>query len=118
VIAWHDFPKQYLTSLIIEKSNPIYFHSKDNNSPPYARNTDKGLGPCAIELHPYIRDALIHLEDKETYTVLSESEAMEETNRVRKEIKDWNMAVYSQTKKDTFNVTLITTKTLLAIFTY
>ena len=52
-------------------------------------NTDKGLGPCAIELHRYIRDALIHLEDKETYTVLSESEAMEETNRVRKEIKDW-----------------------------
>ena len=44
-------------------------------------NTDKGLGPCAIELDRYIEDALIHLLDESTYVLLSENEANAEATR-------------------------------------
>ena len=72
----HPFQRQQLANLRQNQSIII-------------ANTDKGLGPCAIELPRYIRDALIHLEDKETYTVLLKSEAMAEIKKVRREIKDW-----------------------------
>ena len=52
-------------------------------------NSDKGLGPVAIELHRYIQDALIHLMDKNTYEILSEAEAMEAVESLRTQIRDW-----------------------------
>lgn len=52
-------------------------------------NTDKGLGPCAIELSRYIRDALIHLQDESIYRIMSEEEAMASIENLRVGIQDW-----------------------------
>jgi len=52
-------------------------------------NTDKGLGPCAIELSRYIRDALIHLQDKSIYKIMSEEEALASIKQLRIDIQEW-----------------------------
>jgi len=52
-------------------------------------NTDKGLGPCSIELIRYMRDLLIHLEDESIYDIISEEEAMERVEQLKTEIEDW-----------------------------
>ena len=52
-------------------------------------NTDKGLGPCAIELERYIRDALIHLKNEDVYEILSEEEAMASVEDLKQEIEEW-----------------------------
>jgi len=54
-------------------------------------NTDKNLGPCAIELAQYIMDALTHLNDDSTYAILSEHEAKAEAQRLYGEIYRWTV---------------------------
>ena len=44
-------------------------------------NTDKNLGPCAIELNQYIQDALVRLQDSAIYEFLTEAEATAEAHR-------------------------------------
>ena len=45
-------------------------------------NTDKNLGPCAIELAQYIMDALTHLNNESVYKHLTEAEAKAEATHV------------------------------------
>jgi len=52
-------------------------------------NSNKGLGPCVIELDRYIKDAMVHLLDNKTYQIPSKEEALEEVERLREEIKSW-----------------------------
>ena len=52
-------------------------------------NTDKNLGPCAIEIERYKRDALSHLANEEVYERLSEDRALFECTRVANEILAW-----------------------------
>jgi hypothetical protein len=50
---------------------------------------DKGLGPCAVTLKQYIKDALEHLCDKSTYDILTEAEAHLALEEISKEIDAW-----------------------------
>ena len=34
-------------------------------------NTDKNLGPCAIEIAQYLKDAHVHLDNREIYEIIS-----------------------------------------------
>ena len=47
---------------------------------------DKGLGPVAIELERYIKDALKHLLDKDTYEVIPEEQALQDAEKLSSEI--------------------------------
>ena len=47
-------------------------------------NSDKNLGPVALTLDIYIKDALMHLLDSSTYELLSEDEAFERDAVLRK----------------------------------
>jgi hypothetical protein len=51
--------------------------------------TDKGLGPCAVEYDQYVEDVLIHLRDTSVYTRLSEEEALKAVKALETAIKDW-----------------------------
>jgi len=53
--------------------------------------SDKGLGPVAIELDRYIKDGLKHLLDANTYTLLSEEQALEEAKQLRTDIYEWTV---------------------------
>lgn len=55
---------------------------------------DKGLGPVAVNLDRYIRDALVHLQDSETYEIISEEQALEDARELRKMIWDWTAKYY------------------------
>ena len=47
-------------------------------------NSDKGLGPCGLDLPTYIKLCLVHLTDKETYEIITEQQMLEDiTNLVR-----------------------------------
>ena len=48
---------------------------------------DKNLGPVAVTLEQYIKDALVHLSDPETYELLTESEARAMDEELRLEIR-------------------------------
>ena len=50
---------------------------------------DKNLGPVAVALDRYIKDALAHLQDKSTYTIISEEQAQAEAKDLRQAITDW-----------------------------
>lgn len=52
-------------------------------------NADKGLGPVAVRLARYIKDALVHLEDESTYDIISSKEASSLTNQVVLDISAW-----------------------------
>ena len=54
-------------------------------------NTDKNLGPCAIELSQYIMDALTHLNNESVYESLTAAEATAEANRLYYEIHHWTV---------------------------
>jgi hypothetical protein len=51
--------------------------------------TDKGLGPCAVEYDQYVEDVLIHLRDESIYKRLSKEEAFSAVAALETEIKDW-----------------------------
>jgi hypothetical protein len=51
--------------------------------------TDKGLGPCAVEYDQYVEDCLIHLKNSEVYQQLSEEEAFALAKVIQAEISDW-----------------------------
>ena len=50
---------------------------------------DKGLDPVAVTLDQYIRDGLIHLNDQETYEIISEALALQESKNLKIEILKW-----------------------------
>lgn len=52
-------------------------------------NADKGLGPVAVKLQKYITDALVHLEDKSTYDIISCEEAKSLTTQIVRDIDAW-----------------------------
>jgi len=52
-------------------------------------NTDKNLGPCAIELAQYLVDAHIHLGNREMYKIISEAEALTANKNLEGKINDW-----------------------------
>ena len=49
-------------------------------------NSDKILGPVAVTLDRYIKDALKHVLDSSTYELLSKDEAFERDASLRKDI--------------------------------
>ena len=51
--------------------------------------SDKGLGPCAVKLVRYIKDALAHLMDEKTYRILSADEALAAVRRIEFDIRAW-----------------------------
>jgi hypothetical protein len=52
-------------------------------------NTDKGLGPCAVEYDQYVTDCLKHLQDDIVYKRLSEEEATAAIQKLSDQIFDW-----------------------------
>ena len=54
-------------------------------------NSDKNLGPVAVTLDRYIKDALKHLLDSSTYELLSEDEAFERDAALRTDIFKWTV---------------------------
>jgi len=59
-------------------------------------NTDKGLGPCAIELHRYIDFGLNHLQDASSYRIISTDEAKRKTRALKAAIEEWVCAFEAQ----------------------
>ena len=59
-------------------------------------HSDKNLGPVAIELTRYVQDGLSHLSDSSTYTLLTETEALQEDNELRASILQWCTHYYKQ----------------------
>jgi len=54
-------------------------------------NTDKNLGPCIIERDQYIKDALVHLNNKNIYQILSPQEAATAAHKIESEIREWTV---------------------------
>ena len=52
-------------------------------------NTDKNLGPCAIELAQYLKDAMLHLNNNKIYEIISETEALTAVRQLEDEIMNW-----------------------------
>jgi hypothetical protein len=52
-------------------------------------DTDKGLGPCAVEYSQYVEDCLVHLRNEECYQPLSEEEAESEVSQLTEKIELW-----------------------------
>ena len=50
---------------------------------------DKNIGPVAVTLEQYIKDALVHILDTSTYEFLAESEALTRDADLRLQIKRW-----------------------------
>ena len=59
-------------------------------------NSDKNFGPVAVKLEKYIRDGLDHLNDRSTYELISEREAVKRDKQLRKEIFAWTVKWRSQ----------------------
>lgn len=51
--------------------------------------TDKGLGPCAVEVDQYIEDCLIHLRDEQIYRQLTDQEATAILSSLETKIDAW-----------------------------
>ena len=49
-------------------------------------NTDKNIGPCAIEIVQYLKDAHIHLDNGEIYKIILEAEALMTIKQIEGEI--------------------------------
>lgn len=54
-------------------------------------NSDKGLGPCAVDREKYISDALIHLNDKTAYQLLTADEAKLAAAEIKHAINQWTI---------------------------
>jgi hypothetical protein len=52
-------------------------------------DTDKGLGPCAVEYGQYVEDCLVHLRNDECYQQLSMEEAETEVSLLTEKIESW-----------------------------
>jgi hypothetical protein len=52
-------------------------------------DTDKGLGPCAVEYSQYVEDCLVHLRNDECYKMLTEEEAQLEVTQLTEKIELW-----------------------------
>ena len=52
-------------------------------------DTDKGLGPCAIEYSQYVEDCLAHLRNDRVYQRLSDEEATTAISKLSTEIDGW-----------------------------
>ena len=52
-------------------------------------SADKNLGPVAVTLEQYIKDALVHLSDSRTYEMLSSEEAEARDADLREAISEW-----------------------------
>ena len=52
-------------------------------------DTDKGLGPCAVEFEQYVWDCLVHLLNEKVYRQLSEEEATMALDELATQIDDW-----------------------------
>ena len=63
-------------------------------------NTDKNLGPCAIEIEQYKRDALTHLSNKKVYKIISKQAAQRACRRLERKIHEW---VAKSRKRSTIN---------------
>ena len=64
---------------------------------------DKNLGPVAVTLEQYIKDALVHLSDPETYELLTESEARARDEELRLEIRRWLIKFSNSVELDARN---------------
>ena len=64
---------------------------------------DKNLGPVAVTLEQYVRDALVHLSDSETYELLTESEARARDEELRLEIRRWLIKFSNSVELDVRN---------------
>jgi len=64
---------------------------RENNSIVIA-NTDKGLGPCTVDLHQYVDDGLDHLSDASAYQILSPDQARRRIHEIRSLIEEWLFA--------------------------
>ena len=84
----HKFVRRHVRSNLLPFQRKLLEDLRRNHDVIIA-NTDKGLGPCAIELNRYILDALVHLLDESTYQILTEEEAQEAATKLREEIEDW-----------------------------
>ena len=82
------FKKRKVTSNLLPFQRRILRDLRSNQSIVIA-STDKGLGPCAIELERYIRDGLIHLKDESIYKIMSEEEAQASIKQLREDIEAW-----------------------------
>ena len=81
------FNRRKAASSLFPYQEEILDHLRQNHGIVIA-NSNKGLGPCAVELERYIQDALVHLLDRKTYIILSEEEALNEAERLGEEIRD------------------------------
>ena len=52
-------------------------------------SADKNLGPVAVKLEQYIKDALIHLSNGSTYEMLLSEEAEARDKELRVAISEW-----------------------------
>ena len=52
-------------------------------------DTDKGLGPCAVEFTQYVRDCLAHLRNGKVYQRLTNDEASKVITELHMQILDW-----------------------------
>lgn len=84
-----EFKSRSVPSNLLKFQETILNNLRDNHGIVIA-NTDKGLGPCAIELPRYSRDILDqHLTDASTYELLSEEDALAAAEQLKSEIKQW-----------------------------
>lgn len=51
--------------------------------------SDKGLGPCAVDLERYIKDGVRHICDASSYEIISEEKGAEDMIALEFEIRDW-----------------------------
>ena len=66
-------------------------------------NADKNLGPVGIDVEKYIKLGLDHLLDPATYELLTESQAEQDIDDLRKEIYAWTVRHRSSLPDDTVN---------------
>ena len=51
--------------------------------------SDKGLGPCAVDLKRYIKDGVRHICDESSYEIISEEQGAEDIAALESDIFDW-----------------------------
>ena len=83
-----EFRRHKAASNLLPYQEEVLEHLRNRHGIVIA-NSDKGLGPCAIELDRYIKDAMVHLLDEKTYEILTEEEALNEVDKLREDIKSW-----------------------------
>ena len=51
--------------------------------------SDKGLGPCAVDLERYIKDGIRHISDESSYEIISEEQGAKDIDDLELEIQNW-----------------------------